>query len=78
MLSLNELIDHADCVFPIENQALYDFCEKIDNQSTKGSTDKSSIITQMGQFKQKRDNFTKMNSIVADVMLNLTCSMRFE
>ena len=31
MLALNKLIEHADCVIPIDNQALINIVETIDN-----------------------------------------------
>jgi tubulin epsilon len=30
ILSLNELTEHADCVLPIENEALLDMCAKME------------------------------------------------
>jgi tubulin epsilon len=30
MLSLSELIEHADCVLPVDNQALFDIVSKVD------------------------------------------------
>ena len=30
MLSLNELTEHADCVLPVDNQALFDIVSRID------------------------------------------------
>ena len=37
MLSLNELIEHADAVLPIENQALHDIVAKVDKQVSRSS-----------------------------------------
>jgi tubulin epsilon len=31
LLSLNELIEHSDCVLPIDNQALLNICKNIEN-----------------------------------------------
>jgi tubulin epsilon len=74
---LNVLIDHADCVFTFDNQALFDLCESINSKfAAKGRLE--TAVSQAGSFNSKRDSFTKMNTIIADVMLNLTASMRFE
>ena len=35
MLALNMLIDHADCVLPVDNQALFDIVERVDAQHAK-------------------------------------------
>ena len=37
MLSLNELVQHADAVLPIENQALHDIVAKVDKQVSRSS-----------------------------------------
>ena len=38
MLSLNELARHADCVLPIENQALMDICAEAGTMKAKRRT----------------------------------------
>lgn len=30
MLALNELIEHADCILPVDNQALFDIVSRVD------------------------------------------------
>ena len=35
MLALNMLIDHADCVLPVDNQALFDIVSRVDSQHAK-------------------------------------------
>ena len=35
MLALNMLIDHADCVLPVDNQALFDIVSRVDSQHSK-------------------------------------------
>jgi tubulin epsilon len=35
MLALNVLIEHADCVLPVDNQALFDIVGRIDGQYQK-------------------------------------------
>ncbi|KAL4496011.1 hypothetical protein ABPG72_015433 [Tetrahymena utriculariae] len=92
--SLYELAKHADCVFPIDNQALMNICYQIDNPSkAKLSKDnisvskeeeikimmnKGSKITQSGTEEKKEKPFDKMNNIIAHLLSNITCSMRFE
>ncbi|RLN73485.1 hypothetical protein BBJ28_00010377 [Nothophytophthora sp. Chile5] len=38
MLALRELTEHADCVLPIENEALMDLCAKMERGATTAST----------------------------------------
>lgn len=106
VLALNELIDHADCVMPVDNQSLIDICNRVDKDTSKeitmsGTTTKpqtileapkiiggklvKGIIKQEPQVvqptiftKQKEKPFDKMNSIIAHLLCNFTCSMRFE
>ena len=35
LLSASKLIEHADCVFPVDNQALIDICNHIDANKKK-------------------------------------------
>jgi len=87
ILALNELIDHADCVLPVDNQALLDIVSRVDAQYEKMLREKKASEQQMkdgssvietANAKKKQRNFEKENSIVANVVNNLTCSMRFE
>nr|QBH22544.1 B1 epsilon-tubulin 1 [Philasterides dicentrarchi] len=94
MFSLYELYQHADCVLPIDNQALMNICKQIDNPSIQKQVkenqqiqskeeinmlmNKGSKITQTGTEEKKEKPFDKMNNIVAHLLSNLTCSMRFE
>eukprot|EP00761_Pharyngomonas_kirbyi_P005542 gb/GECH01005547.1/.p1 GENE.gb/GECH01005547.1/~~gb/GECH01005547.1/.p1 ORF type:complete len:452 (+),score=88.34 gb/GECH01005547.1/:1-1356(+) len=65
VLALRSLIESADCVLPIENQALLDICEKAHR-----SVDKSKF--------EKEKAFDDMNLICAHLLSDLTASMRFE
>ena len=93
MLALNMLIEHADCVLPVDNQALFDIVSRVDAQYAKARQDKQeargssaaaasiqtgSSVLESGNKKSKANHFEKENSIVANVVNNLTCSMRFE
>jgi len=148
ILSLNQLINCADCVLPIDNQSLIDICERVESD-TKKENSKSNLnsnnslnnnknilefgknistgkqknfvienknnikgnINPKSNFKNdelidvnfsnnssalnsnntnkkkgdlvdlsggKKKPYDKMNSIIAHVLCNLTCSMRFE
>mmetsp|Transcript_31380 Transcript_31380/g.55184 ORF Transcript_31380/g.55184 Transcript_31380/m.55184 type:complete len:483 (+) Transcript_31380:66-1514(+) len=91
ILSLDQLISHADCVLPIENQALIDICSRIrsseERKNRKGSTSlrSSSHKVESSLLSSKRKStgeryraFDDMNTIGAHLLCNLTCSMRFE
>ena len=97
MLALNELIDHADCVLPVDNQALFDIVDRVDQtyaktqgrgsgsggQSSSAAANETTIkdgssVVESANTKKKANHFEKENSIVANVINNLTCSMRFE
>ena len=87
MLALNVLIDNADCVLPVDNQALFEIVSKVDSQYAKmksqqaseaGAIKSGTSVLEAGNQKKKENNFEKENSIVANVVNNLTCSMRFE
>ena len=86
MLSLNELARHADCVLPIENQALMDICAEAGTMKARGEHNGGGhIVTSTlsdgglgaARKKKKHDGFDAMNNIAAHVLTNLTCSMRF-
>jgi tubulin epsilon len=93
MLALNELIDHADCIMPVDNQALFEIVARVDSQYEKlkqskqafGGKDESvnrikngTSIIESGNEKKKANHFEKENSIVANVINNMTCSMRYQ
>lgn len=73
VLSLNQLINHADCVLPIDNQSLLEICENVEKESKK---DKNILDNVEGEKKKKP--YDKMNSIISHLLSDLTCSMRFE
>ncbi|KAJ3222077.1 Tubulin epsilon chain [Clydaea vesicula] len=78
VLALNKLINHVDCVLPIENNSLLDIFEKIEKSNPDFS--QSSLATNVEELKKnkKLKNFDGMNNIVANLLNNLTSSMRFE
>jgi tubulin epsilon len=67
VLAINELVQHASCVLPIENQALLDMCAKIPHNRNKGvgSGQTRSSLTDMPPIVQKwrgSDSTTSSNS----------------
>ncbi|TPX72319.1 hypothetical protein SpCBS45565_g00622 [Spizellomyces sp. 'palustris'] len=88
ILSLSKLINTADCVLPMENQALLDIYERVIAQ-TQGPSNrqKKSAITDSGDNAfsgmcglgpRKSHPFDAMNNIAANLLMNMTSSMRFE
>ena len=93
LLSASKLVQHADCVFPIDNRALIDICNHIDANKKKSqrstgfrSTSRSRIakssasssVTGPDQQPSKADTHHRMNGIAANMLLDLTASVRFE
>jgi len=83
MLAMHQLTKHADCVLPINNQSLLSMCERIYNVENKRTTFKgstnisvSSGAGTIGEADKKP--FDHMNNIVANLILNMTSSSRFE
>jgi tubulin epsilon len=82
LFSLYEIMKHADCSLPIDNQALIGIVETVEEMANKlkghgREVVKGSELT--GEEKNpRRKAYDKMNSIVANLLSNLTCSMRFE
>jgi tubulin epsilon len=62
LLALNELIEHADCVLPIENEALFQMSARTSEASSSAAS----------------NPFDAMNNIVGELLCNLTASIRFE
>ncbi|ESO10597.1 hypothetical protein HELRODRAFT_186652 [Helobdella robusta] len=110
ILALSHLTDHADCVLPIENQALSNIVTKISSSSNKlasrygkkPQSSSSSLLTSSSSSSSKMTSlsssssssatrrgcgdggkdgglaFDEMNNIVANMILNLTRSSRFD
>jgi len=43
MLALDVLIDNADCILPVDNQALFDIVSKVDTQYEKMKANKGAF-----------------------------------
>jgi len=84
VLAMKCLTDHADCVMPVENQALLDICEQVLDRDRKSSTPSISAsavkasVTSSDAKKKNSKPFDAMNNIVANLLLNLTAGSRFE
>ncbi|XP_030261379.1 tubulin epsilon chain isoform X1 [Sparus aurata] len=83
VLAMSALTEHADCVLPVENQSLVDIVNKINRMSHSGKlgsvikTD-STVISGQGGVSGAEKPFDAMNNIVANLLLNITSSARFE
>ncbi|KAG9282267.1 tubulin epsilon chain [Astyanax mexicanus] len=83
VLAMRELTEHADCVLPIENQSLVDIVSKIQHMAHTGKPGSvikkdSTIISGQGGVAKTEKPFDAMNNIVANLLLNITSSARFE
>ncbi|XP_064196062.1 tubulin epsilon chain [Anguilla rostrata] len=83
VLAMRELTEHADCVLPVENQSLVDIVNKIKHMANTGKPGSvikkdSTLISGQGGVSKSEKPFDAMNNIVANLLLNLTSSARFE
>ncbi|KAJ3304065.1 Tubulin epsilon chain [Kappamyces sp. JEL0829] len=83
VLSLSKLSQSCDCILPVDNQSLITIYERILQQPGSQKKPQSSLADNyMGKVKlydqKKNEAFHTMNNIVANLILNLTSSMRFE
>jgi tubulin epsilon len=81
MLSTKELIQSANCVFPMNNSSLFSFyqLEKPPASDPNSSSSSSSAvkITPTKEKKSRSKGFEEINGIVARVLCNITSSSRF-
>jgi len=63
LLATQELVEHATCVFPVENKALLDICN--------AQVNKCENTTQMN-YNALCKPFQDMNSIIVNMLLHLT------
>ena len=68
LLASTKLIEYADCVLPIDNEALI----RIVSSSIDPEEE-----AKMNESQKKKKAYSDMNSIIANLLSNLTCSMRF-
>lgn len=85
ILATSELIEHADCVFPLDNTALFAFAQREKQQLTgkKGAAadDQQTAFTgntQNSKTNKSRDKgFDAINTVAARMLCHLTSSSRF-
>lgn len=85
-LSLSKLTETCDCVVPVDNQSLFNIYERIyqvpsnSRKAASSLTDNDMSLSKIYSQKstRKMEAFDTMNNIVANFMLNMTSSMRFE
>jgi len=76
VLSLNHLINYADCVLPVDNESLIEIVNNVKSQNKKTS---KNIFGNKNEINEKNKKpYDEMNSIIAHLLSSLTCSMRFE
>lgn len=85
ILAMRVLTEHANCVMPIENQALINIIKRIesmDNKRASGTIQsiqaKNNNMYDVAKKETPEKPFDSMNNIVANLLLNLTSSSRFE
>lgn len=78
MLSAATLMDAADCVLPIENQALIDICAAAERRRHGGAGGSSGAGASGESGTRGAQPFAAMNGIAANMLLHLTSSVRFE
>lgn len=67
LLATHHLSLHSDCVLPIHNKALFDILNLVDSAKGKGQT----------KTDDGKGAYDRMNSLIAHLLNDLTCSMRF-
>jgi tubulin epsilon len=85
VLSSSELIDHSDCVLPVDNQSLAEVVaminkdtEKEQKRTASREASASLLSSRDARVKKKKQAFADMNRVAAHMLTNLTASMRFE
>ncbi|XP_077405429.1 tubulin epsilon chain [Vanacampus margaritifer] len=77
MLAMRELTENADCVLLVENQALVNILN-VKHASHGGQDRKGNMVSAVDRLTGSEKPFDAMNDIVANMLLNLTSSARFE
>ena len=79
MLATSELIEHADCVFPLDNTALFAFSQR-EKTGKKGGQQKDEEPPHASGVASKRSRdkgFDAINGVAARMLCHLTSSSRF-
>ena len=74
VLAMSKLSEFSDCVLPVDNQALREILDRIETEKKR----KNNFCDILEQGDEKKQAFAKMNNIIAHLLNNLTCSMRYE
>lgn len=74
VLAMSKLSEFSDCVLPVDNQALREILDHIELEKKR----KNNFCDILEQGDEKKQAFAKMNNIIAHLLNNLTCSMRYE
>ena len=76
ILYTHTTLEHCDCAFLVDNQAIYDIAR---------SEMKVSILNPPGQYSVTRTNleitrptYTNLNRLIAQIISSITASLRFE
>ncbi|KAG8186625.1 hypothetical protein JTE90_021777 [Oedothorax gibbosus] len=87
VLANSQLIKFADCVIPFQNKALIDVCNRdikkkryqivMDQTEAKLHKKHIKIKPDVPQSITNSNPFDEMNDVIANAILNLTCSSRF-
>lgn len=79
ILATSQLIEHADCVFPIENSALQRFVKLEESLAAKakGNNSNNNEKDVSKTSKNKDRGFDEMNEVAARMLCHLTSSSRF-
>ena len=77
VFSLNALAEHAECVLPLDNEALLAVCQRIEKQARANPMRPGSKVSGPNGGATEKP-YDRMNGIAANMLLNLTSSMRFE
>ncbi|GIL43207.1 hypothetical protein Vafri_1011 [Volvox africanus] len=80
LLALGQLVEHADCVLPIENQALIDIVNRADaaRERAAGGGGAPGGTPAATAAAASSKPFDSMNSVAASLLLHMTASVRFE
>ncbi|VDP61838.1 unnamed protein product [Schistosoma curassoni] len=80
VLALDQTTEFADCVLPIDNIALSNIIDKAKNFhcNSKGNVNECTGSAICSKHTKPAKPFDDMNNIVANMLLNLTSSSRFE
>lgn len=90
MLATYHLTETSDCVLPVDNQSLSDICQQVAKSCFTGAPSmrrlsrfslgraQTAVTSAAGAVGGEEKPFDEMNNIVANLLLNLTSSSRFE